>query len=167
MADDELDLTSGTESASSTRRRRRRSSEGGSSSGDSSSATDSQIKQRVNRVLGEIVKGRRASEDEELADAVEETTEQMAQGFVSLTDSFKPLRIPFIMFLNLIEPLMAFWRVGKILFNRFRQRRYDRAVENAATASGMTVEEYVAAGMPDPASVVQPNGNGEEQVQVG
>lgn len=159
MADDELDLTGGTpaESREERRRKRRSSRDSGSGSGGSSGSEDGEVKGRMDRCLDRIAKWRREKGDNELAEAIEEDRQQLTGGFVAITGSFPWLRMPLIHVLNLVEPLLAFGRVARILIGRAADRWRMRQVRRAADAVGMTVEEYVAAGYPSP------NGDGEEQ----
>lgn len=103
---------------------------------------DGEINSRVTRVLGKIADMLDVKQDEELSSAIRENTDEMTQGFVSLTHNVKWLRNPLIMLLNLVEPTIAFWRVGTILAGRWYERRqqvmyeHQQQAEQAAAATG-------------------------------
>lgn len=130
---DEIDLEIGDPSRATPEgesRRRRRSS--GSASSTSRAAQsdesrfESEISSRLDRVFDRIVKARRARDDEELAEVIEEDAEAMSQGFISLTKNVPFFRSPLILFLNVLEPILAFNRVGRILAVRIWARREER-----------------------------------------
>lgn len=147
---DELDLEVGDPSRGSAdseqRRRRRRertSTSGNAATAREESKVENEIRSRLDRVFDRIVKARRAREDEELAEVIEEDAEAMAQGFLSMTTNVPFTRGPLIMFLNVLEPLLAFNRVVRILFLRFMERRARRYEE--AQAAQAEYEAAVAA----------------------
>jgi hypothetical protein len=73
--------------------------------------------------------------DDELAEALREERHAMSQGLVSLTATLTLLRLPLIVFMALIEPMLAFWRVGRLLVYRFlawRERRVAAVREQQA-----------------------------------
>lgn len=124
------------ESPSARRRREKRESGGSSSSGSSSRSSsgsksgddreNTSLVGRLNTAFSKIADQMAARDDDELAVAIREERGAMSQGLVSLTSSVTPLRIPLVIALSLIEPILAFWRVGRILFYRFlgwRERR--------------------------------------------
>lgn len=111
------------------------------------SDTDGEVTSRLGRVLDRIIAQLRAREDEELASAIEEDKQSIVAGFVSVTRGIPFLRNPFIMVLNLVEPIMAFWRVGGILVGR--------AVERRARRMQQTPEPYYTGPVTD-AEVVTP-----------
>jgi hypothetical protein len=87
--------------------------------------------------------------DEELAEALREERRPMAQGLVSLTATLTILRLPLVVVMSLIEPVLAFWRVGGLLFQRFlvwRERRILAA--QRAQAEQQTQAEWEAAQAP-------------------
>jgi hypothetical protein len=89
--------------------------------------------------------------DEELAEAIRDERHPMSQGLVSLTSTVAILRWPLIVIMALVEPLIAFWRVGRLLLIRFlgwRERRIVAAQQQAAEW------EAAQAGAPVDAQVV-------------
>jgi hypothetical protein len=131
MASDDLDLQTGepgrSDSASERRARRRKS-------GDSSSGTsqreqvkiENEVRTQVARAFDGIAKNRYAHDDIELGDAFTEESDAMTEGFVTLTTNVVPLRMPLIVILNLMITLLAFGRVGQILYDRVQVRRETR-----------------------------------------
>lgn len=138
-----IDLESGEpdpdESPAQRRRRERRS--GGSGGGGSSSSSrsrgsgnsdDTSLVARLDTAFTKIADQIAARGDEELAEAIREERHPMSQGLVSLTATLTPLRWPLVVLMALIEPLLAFWRVGRLLLIRFigwRERRIAAAQE--------------------------------------
>lgn len=147
---DEIDLTRGIPdrgSAEGERRRRRRESAQRTSSATDTSTdgpTDTETRSRLDRVFDRLAKARDAREDPELAEVIREDADAMAAGFVSLTHNVPFLRMPLIMFLNVLEPVLAFNRVARILFIRAMQRRAERMTEQEQQQAG--VEEWQANG---------------------
>ncbi len=84
---------------------------------------DTEIASRLERTFDRIIEALEERDDTELATAMREDKAAMSRGMVSLTRNVTPLRGPLLMLLNLIEPLLAFGRVGKILVTRFAARR--------------------------------------------
>lgn len=100
-----------------------------------------EIHSRVSRVLGKIADMMEVKEDEELATAIRENTDEMTQGFVSLTKNVTWLRNPLIMVLNLVEPTIAFWRVGTIVAGRWYERRQQVLWERQQQAGAVNNEQ--------------------------
>jgi hypothetical protein len=102
---------------------------------------EAELASRLDRVLGRI--GDRLDErgDEELSNAIREDGKAMAGGIVDLTRFTPALRVPFLLILGLVEPVMAFGRVGRILAGRIGERRLER--EMAAQAEAAAAAEYV------------------------
>jgi hypothetical protein len=142
MADDELDLEYGdperAESSPAARRRAARKSAGTtkSSSSNSGGASDSQIRSQLDQVFDRIIKMLDERGDDELATVIREDGGSMASGLIALTTGVKFLRLPLIVGLNLVLPLMAFGRVGKILARRFNEWRWNRAMAQREQANG-------------------------------
>src|ERR1700727_437506 len=130
---DELDLEHGgpvdSPAAERRRRRRERAAEGGESKPKTAASVKAEervatgIHSRFSRFLDRVAEWRDARDDDELARVVREDNDMMSQGVVSLTNSFNPLRGPVIMFLNIIEPVLAFGRVVRILISRWFAKR--------------------------------------------
>lgn len=147
------------ESPSARRRRERRESGGGSSSsGGRSSSSGSKgsgdrentgLASRLNTAFSKIADQMAVRGDEELATALREERSAMSQGLVSLTSTLTPLRWPLVVLLSLVEPFLAFWRVGRILFFRFLNWRERRIIEAQQQQA-----EYEAAQAAEGAGVV-------------
>lgn len=142
MSDTEIDLEKGDpryaeESPAAARRARRKgaseekakSSSSSSSRATSSDKLDNEIRNRLERAFDRIAEWREARGDQELADIIREDASAMAQGGVAATRGVPALRGPVIMFLNLLEPILAFNRVGRTLLVRLMYRRQLRAQE--------------------------------------
>lgn len=155
-----IDLESGepeSESTASARRRARReaaSSSSGGSSGSSSSGSkgssdreNASLVGRLDTAFSKIADQVAVRGDEDgLAEALREERHAMSQGLVSLTSSLTILRVPLIIALSLIEPFLAFRRVGVILFGRFLRWREQRIF--ARQQAQEEWEQSQAAGMP-------------------
>lgn len=155
MIDDELDLINGdseraeriaeagpdrtsrvarASKRSTTTPSRSRSKSGGSSS-SKSSAND--LAPRFRAAFDKLA-DRLLARDEELATAIREESEGMASGLMSVTKTVPFLRGPLLIFFGVLEPVLAFWRVGGILTRRWLDRRQARA--NAVVAEQASVE---------------------------
>lgn len=84
---------------------------------------ESELVSRLDRTFDRIAKALDARDDTELADVIREDKEAMGQGLASLTRSVKFLRSPLLVVLNLVEPMLAFGRVGRIMYVRFAERQ--------------------------------------------
>lgn len=89
-------------------------------------AEQAELRSRLDRVFDRIALSLESREDYELATVIREDTQAMTQGINSLTRGVTVLRGPIIMALNLIEPVLAFGRVGRILLGRFAERQRQR-----------------------------------------
>lgn len=118
------------------RRRERRSSTGSSSSGSSASRSrggskpdNTSLASRLDAAFTKIadqLMARGGEENEELATAIREESRGMSQGLVSLTATLTFLRWPLIVIMALVEPMLAFYRVGRLVLIRllnWRERR--------------------------------------------
>ena len=131
MASDDIDLSHGEpdrDSSASERRRRRRETRADSSAAQES-FTEREVREQLTRAFDGLAKGREAREDGELAQAIREEGDAMTEGFVTLTNNVKPLRLPLVIILNVVITLLAFGRVGGILWNRWLVRREIRQME--------------------------------------
>lgn len=90
---------------------------------------EAELMSRLGRTFDRIAKALDARGDDELAHAIREDSDAMSQGLVSLTSNVKLLRSPLLMSLNLIEPVLAFGRVFRILFGRWNARQARLAME--------------------------------------
>lgn len=84
---------------------------------------EAELLSRLSRTFDRIAQTLEARDDAELAGVIREDSDAMSQGLVSLTRSVKFLRSPLLMALNLIEPALAFGRVGRTLYVRFAERQ--------------------------------------------
>ena len=64
--------------------------------------------------------------DEELSDVIREDAEVISSGLVSITRPFVFLRLPMLAVVAVVEPLLAFRRIGRILVGRAVARREAR-----------------------------------------
>jgi hypothetical protein len=88
------------------------------------------LKARLEATFQKIADSRAARGDDELAVALRDEKGPMALGLVNLTENVKPLRNPLVTFLALIEPALAFGRVGNILRYRLIDRRAERIADD-------------------------------------
>lgn len=133
MASDEIDLTRGEPGrgdSTSERRRRRRASRSESDS-PTESFTEREVRIQLERAFDGLAKGREARGDTDLAEAIREEGDAMTEGFVTLTNNVKPLRLPLVILLNILITLLAFGRVGGILWERFKARQERKRAERA------------------------------------
>lgn len=134
---DELDLEKGdpdrAEEISARERRRRARRDGGSATsskgGNSQRTSTSDFRGQLGRVLEKLVEQREAVGDDELATALRDNKDPMVQGFASVTSSVPFLQTPFLLVLNLLEIVLAFGAVGRILVGRAIERRNRRMQE--------------------------------------
>ena len=158
----ELDLTSGDpkraariaqirdeqeEGAAASRARRgtaKPKSESSSSSSKSKStsskgSTDAGLKGQLKDAFERLAEQRNSKGDEELGTALQEEAESMAQGLISATRALPFLRQPLLFLLGVLVPVLAFWRVGSILANRWADRREAVMREREMAAAGAAV----------------------------
>lgn len=93
---------------------------------------DDQLTQRLLTALDKIADQLEAREDHELATAIREEREPMVRSVVSLTKGITFLRRPLVVAVSLLEPVLAFWRIGRILGGRFITRRQRMVAERQA-----------------------------------
>ncbi len=96
-------------------------------------AVEKDLKERLTTVFTRIADAADARGDVELAEVVRDDTEIMATGLVSLTRPFMLLRTPLLLLLAVVEPVMAFGRIGRLTLERVlirRERRKDEARES-------------------------------------
>jgi hypothetical protein len=93
-----------------------------------------ELASRLDRTFDRIAAVLQQRGDHELADVINEDKGAMSQGLVSLTRSVKLLRSPLLMSLNLIEPALAFGRIGRTLYVRFAERQARIAMERDIAA---------------------------------
>lgn len=137
MASDDIDLDRGEPDDAASRRRRRRQQRT-EEPAPSEGFTEREVRDQLTRAFEGIAKNRDARGDGELADAVREEGDAMTEGFVALTSAFTPLRLALVIALNLLITLLAFGRVGSILWYRWTARR----------AAAQQEEQYVEQGVP-------------------
>lgn len=135
-ADDEAAAATGKKSSS------RSKSSSSRSRASTQERVEVELASRLDRTFDRIAIALDQRGDDELASVIREDAGAMSQGLVSLTRSVKFFRSPLLMALNLIEPVLAFGRVGRIMYVRFAERqarvaseRAEQATENGATSS--------------------------------
>lgn len=89
---------------------------------------------RLNSAFAKIADQVDIRGDTELAEAIRDERGAMSQGLVSLTDQITPLRMVLLLAMALAEPILAFYRVGRILFLRFLGWRERRIAERQEAA---------------------------------
>lgn len=110
-------------------------SRGGSKSSSSKSGSqrsDTDLVSKLSAAFDRIADQLEIRGDDELATALHEDKQKLAQGIVSLTRAIKPFRTPLVILVAIIEPILAFWRVGSILARRAIERRERVMAERAA-----------------------------------
>lgn len=90
---------------------------------------EAELRERFQAVFARISESLEGRDDLELATAIREEAAAMSGGIVSLTRQFTALRAPLLALLALIEPILAFGRVGRILLGRLATRRAQAAAE--------------------------------------
>lgn len=79
---------------------------------------DGDLKSRLEDGFQKLADQMRARDDDELADALQDGKGPMAASLVSMTKVVKWFRKPLVLFVGILEPILAFWRVGGILLGR-------------------------------------------------
>lgn len=154
-----IDLEHGDPEPEETPRQRRRRERAASDSSSSSSGgsrrnkgvgdtDDTGLASRLDVALNKLADQMDARDDEELATALREERRGMTQGLVSLTGTVPILRIPLLLLLAFAEPVLAFWRVGRILFYRFLSWRERRIIAAQQAQEEMQVAEWEASQQP-------------------
>lgn len=115
---------------------------GGRPKGGSMAAQEKELKSRATRVFERVADRRDLRGDDELADALREEGGMMADLLVTLTDALKPLRMPLLLALGIIEPVLACGRVLGILTRRLNERRTAVVVEQPVDEHGRPVDEH-------------------------
>lgn len=87
---------------------------------------DRDLRARLETIFDRIGDAAEARGDEELADVVREDKEVMAGGLVSLTTPFKALRTPLLFALGIVEPVMAFSRIVRLMLGRTLDHRAEK-----------------------------------------
>jgi hypothetical protein len=93
---------------------------------------ETELRIRLETTFSKIADSFAARGDDELAVAISEEKKPMAAGLLNLTANVKPLRNPLVALLALIEPGLAFGRVGRILGRRVAARRAQNLEEQHA-----------------------------------
>jgi hypothetical protein len=115
------------------------SSRRGTRSTTKKSVNESDLKSRLTTVMGRIADAAEARGDDELAGTIRDDMDIMATGLVSLTRPLTALRTPLLLLLAIIEPVMAFSRIVRLMLGRAMTRRAehaDRATEEPPGATG-------------------------------
>lgn len=141
---DEIDLERGDPArADATEKKAANRSRSPTSKSTKSTSSTPSLKTRLENCFDKIAKQLESRGDEELATAFSEEKGNMAQGLVSATEALKPLRGPLIVIVGLVEPVLAFGRVGGILVRRAVARRARQVAEwEAANAAAEPPSEF-------------------------
>lgn len=134
MASDDINLERGEPDANERRRRRRQQRT--DTPPASEGFTAQELRFQLGRAFDGLVKNRETRDDLELAEAIREEGDAMTEGFVALTDNVPVLRMPLVILLNLLITLLAFGRVGGILWGRFKVRRSERLAQQEIVMEG-------------------------------
>lgn len=105
------------------RRRQRRERSGGGEEKEKpkpkpSPKAETDLRGRLEVAFGKLADQLRARNDEELADAFDEGKEAISQSLVTMTATIRWMRKPLLLFVGFLEPVLAFWRIGRILLGR-------------------------------------------------
>jgi hypothetical protein len=106
--------------------------------------SETELESRLMRIIGRLADRREERDDLELADALREDGKAMADGVVNGTRQLPQFRIPVLLLLGIVEPLLAFGRVGGILLRRLQNRRLTQAEDAAAAAAASQDVEFMA-----------------------
>lgn len=87
---------------------------------------DRDLRSRLSGIFDRIAESAEARGDSELAEVIREDTRVMATGLVSLTRPFKLLRAPVVMLLGIVEPVMAFSRITRLILDRLLEQRAEK-----------------------------------------
>lgn len=129
-SDDEIDLERGDPArADATEKKAATRSRSTKSQSAKPAPAETSLKTRLENVFEKLAKQMEARGDEELATALSEEKTNMSQGLVSLTKNLTPLRGPLLVIVSLVEPVLAFGRVGGILVRRAVARRAQKIAE--------------------------------------
>ena len=138
MARSQVDLEDLTTDEPAAEAKPKRSSSRGSSRSSSrtSKRGEADLQARLAGCFERIAAALSERGDDELAEIVAEDGPIMSQGLVSLTRPFTALRLPLLAVVAIIEPLLAFGRIFRVVAIRFANRRAMRAweAEQAAQA---------------------------------
>lgn len=147
MPNGDIDLNAGDPSRADSRseqRRRRRQAADSKAGKDTGGGgfTETEVRHHLGRAFDGLAKNRETRNDPDLAEAIREEGDAMTEGFVALTENVPPLRLPIVIILNVLITLLAFGRVGGILWERFKIRRAERQAEREQeTPGGVTFTE--------------------------
>lgn len=99
-------------------------------------ASDTDLKSRLHTVFDRLADAADARGDDELSAALREDRDVMAQSLVTLTRPFQALRTPLLGLLAIMEPVIAFNRIGRLLFGRVVDRRAERTAHKEDVGPG-------------------------------
>jgi hypothetical protein len=102
---------------------------------------EEEIVARINAAFERLAEAFDARGDTEMAAIFREEQIPMSNGLVNLTRNIKPLRHPLVVILNLVEPLLAFGRLGRVLIRRIVERRDRKIAEYEAMQAEQPVQE--------------------------
>jgi hypothetical protein len=117
---------------------------------DTTRKAESELRGRLERTFDRIAEALEGRGDEELSSAISEDAKAMTSGLISLTRAITPLRAPLLILLALVEPLLAFGRVGRILLVRYQMRRVAAAMMAQEAQDAQSPPDPYAAAMVDP-----------------
>lgn len=104
--------------------------------------SDAGLRKKLNDCLERIADTLEVREDEELSALIREDADVIAAGLVSLTRPFQVLRVPLLALVAVVEPALAFGRIGRILLGRWADRRAARAQARTEAEGQPEVPEW-------------------------
>jgi hypothetical protein len=78
-------------------------------------------------MFGRLAESRLARGDEELAEIITEDTAVMSEALVSVTRLLTPVRKVLLVAVAVVEPVLSFQRILRVLGRRFAERRMEEA----------------------------------------
>jgi hypothetical protein len=103
---------------------------------------EKELRERLENAIGRIAAALEARGEDELSAALSEDSGKMAQSLVALTRRFVGLLKVLVWLLSIVEPVLAFGRVVRIMFGKltnWRQARTEPEDETVPSPNGVTV----------------------------
>lgn len=94
-----------------------------------SAKAENELRERLTDCFERIALALEVREDDELADIIREDAEVMANGLVFMTRPIAVLRLPLLFAVAVVEPVLAFGRILRVLASRVGERRARAAYE--------------------------------------
>jgi hypothetical protein len=99
---------------------------------------EKELRERILTILGRLSETLSERGDDELSETIAEDAEVIAQALVGMTRPVRAFRKPLTIALAIIEPALAFGRLGRLFLARLtvRRRQPDDIVDGTATEEG-------------------------------